>query len=72
MQEFYDQLGEDDSKFLGNQFSGEDGEINAFGSDSDSDTNEEIQRDQICDVELGNVEEEELENEIQRKQNLEI
>ena len=69
MQKFYDQLDEDGSEFLGNWFSGEDGDNNAFGSDSDSDWSEEIQKDKICDVELGNVqEEEELENEVQCKQ----
>ena len=54
--------------FLENWFAGEDGENNAFASDSDSASSEEIQRNKICDVELGNVEEEELENEVQRKQ----
>ena len=71
LQEFYDQLDEDDSEFLGNWFAGEDGDNNAFGSDSNSDSSEEIQRDEICDVELGNVEEEkDLENQVQRKQKL--
>ena len=65
---FYDQLDEDDSEFLGNWFAGEDGENNAFGSDSDIDSSEEIQRDETCDVEVGNVEEEELENEVQHRQ----
>lgn len=58
---------EGDSKFQENRFAGEDGENNAFGSDSDNDSSGEIQRDEICDVELGNVEEEELGNEVQRK-----
>ena len=68
MQKFYDQLDEDDSEFLKNRFAGEDGENNAFGSDSDGDSSEENQRDEICDVELGNVEKEALENEVQCKQ----
>ena len=67
MQEFHDQLDEDDSEFLGNRLADEDEENNAFGSDSDNDSSGEIQRDEICDVELGNVEEEELGNEVQRK-----
>ena len=67
MQEFHDQLDEDDSEFLGNRLADEDGENNAFGSDSDNDSSGEIQRDEICDVELGNAEEEELGNEVQRK-----
>ena len=67
MQEFHDQLDEDDSEFLGNRLADEDGENSAFGSDSDNDSSGEIQRDEICDVELGNVEEEELGNEVQRK-----
>ena len=69
MQEFYDQLDEDNSEVLGNQFAGENGENNAFGSDSDSD---EIQRDEICYVELGNVEEDELEIEYRVSKKLEI
>ena len=68
MQEIYDQLDGDDSEFLGNQFAGEDGENNTVGSDSDSDSSQEIQRDEISDVELGNGgEEEKLENEVQYK-----
>ena len=38
--------------FLGNWFAGEDGENNTFSNDSDSDTGEEIQKDEIFDVEL--------------------
>ena len=68
MKEFYNQLDEDDSEFLGNQFAGEDGENNAYGSESDSDSSKEIQRDEICDVKLGNGQEEELENEVKRKE----
>ena len=68
MQEIYDQLDGDDSEFLGNQFAGEDGENNTFGSDSDSDSSQEIQGDEISDVELGNGgEEEKLENKVQYK-----
>ena len=57
MQEIYDQLDGDDSEFLGNQLAGEYGENNTFGSDSDSDSSEKIQRDETSDVELGNCEE---------------
>ena len=65
MQEFYDQLHEDDREFLGNWFTGEHGDNNAFGSDSDSDSSKEIEGDETCDVALGNAEEEdELENEV--------
>ena len=56
----YNQSDEHDSEYLRNQIVGEDGENNAFGGDSYSDSDEEIQRDEMCDVELGNVEEEEL------------
>ena len=38
--------------FLGNWFAGEDGENNTFSNDSDSDTGEEIQKDEIFDAEL--------------------
>ena len=67
MQEIYDQLDGDDSEFLRNQFAGEGGENNTSGSDSDSDSSEEIEKDEISDVELGNGEEGELENEVQHK-----
>ena len=49
MQEIYDQLDGDDSEFLRNQFAGEGGENNTSGSDSDSDSSEEIEKDEISD-----------------------
>ena len=39
LQEFYDQLDEDGSEFLGHYFAGEDGDNDTFGSDSNSDSN---------------------------------
>ena len=60
LKEFFNQSDEHDSEYLRNQVVGDDGENNAFGGDSYSDSDEEIQRDEMCDVELGNVEEEEL------------
>ena len=38
---------EGDSEFQENRFAGEDGKNNAFGSDSDGDSSEEIQRYEI-------------------------